>query len=63
MVAGGGGGVKTTENKYIDSVAREGWSRIKFLNVVILEICWQKLASAVFFMGRRVRDVHCTQRI
>jgi hypothetical protein len=47
MDGGVGRWVKTTEKKYIDSVAREGWSGIKFLTVVILE----NHASAVFLLG------------
>jgi hypothetical protein len=55
-VAGGRRG-KDDRKKYIDSVAREDGSGIQFITVAILEICRLNLASAVFFMGKRVRDV------
>ncbi len=55
-MAGGRRG-KDDRKKYIDSVAREDWSRIQFITVVILEICRQKTMHPIFFMGRRVRDV------
>jgi hypothetical protein len=52
---GGGGGVKTTANNALAPFHERGG--IKFVTVVILEICWQNHASAVFFIRRRVWDV------